>query len=172
MEEVLEGGVELRGLLEVDGVTGLRQHEAAAARHRPLQEERELEGRIVLVADDDQDGRAEPLEFFGTLEEGRAAALHAEHRQRVAAGRAFGELPPELLPSARILFAVLEARRPGAIELGHRGHAFTLDPRREGSAIILEFPLFRRIGAAAAATRRDGERERKLRVADAELEGG
>ena len=54
---------------------------------------------------------------------GHARALHAAHGHGMALGRAVGELLLELGPAARVLVAVGDARRAGAVELGHGRHA-------------------------------------------------
>src|SRR5690606_30862854 len=58
-EEGGEGGVDRCRLLGGDRVAGARQDEQAGSRHRALEEQAAGETGMILVADDDEQGRRE-----------------------------------------------------------------------------------------------------------------
>ena len=170
VQEILDGRVEGGRLLEVHRVAGLRQLEHAAARDGALQEQArscvDSSSSPAMIST----GTGIGGKLRRALEERHAPALHAAHGHGVALGRAVGELLLELRPTARVLVAVLHARRAGAIELGHGRHALALDARGEAAhsslnrclaAGSVEAPL------PAAAAVSDSA---MLRMADGEFE--
>jgi hypothetical protein len=147
-------------------VAGLRQDDEPRRLDLPLHEERGLETRLVLVAGDEERWHVEAHELRLEIEDRGARHLHAAQRQGIPRRRSLRELGVKLLPTERILVDELPARGPPRLEVGDGGHAVRLEALRDKRR---SSPRKATVGPdAAVAAAGDGQRERPVRVAEAE----
>src|SRR5207247_1462623 len=126
LEEIRQVPVERGGILEIDGVAGVRHHPQSRRRNAALHQQARLEGGPILVAGHDERGHAHRPHLVGQIVERGSRLLHAPQGERRALRRVFRELIGELTPAARVLVLELHARRPERIALGGLCHAFLL----------------------------------------------
>src|SRR5579859_90027 len=117
-EEFEHRGVEHRRLLQIDRVPTLRHDEQTCRWYVPLQEDRWLNTRFVLVADDQQRRDVQSAEGILERKDRRPPAHDAKHRQRLAGRRVLGKLAPKDRPAVRIFAPELHARRTHRVYLG------------------------------------------------------
>src|SRR5439155_11916388 len=79
-EEVEKGPVEGFGVLQVDGVAGLRHHDEPGRGNLALHEEGGLQARLVLVARDDERRHLELFHLLVEVENRRPRHLHPLQR--------------------------------------------------------------------------------------------
>jgi hypothetical protein len=109
-DEVQHRAVEGVGVLQVHGVAAFRHHQQRAAADGALEVEAGLQGRVVLVAGDDQGRhRSSPGDFVRQVEQAWAAALHAVHCQ----GGALRASARRVAPGTRRSLADPSPRTPG-----------------------------------------------------------
>ena len=97
----------------------------------------------------------------------RPGELDPPHGEAVAKGRLGRELVVELLPALRVLVPELDPRGPCAVDVGERRHRLGQEALGRGRDVPLELGAVRRHAPVPAA--RDDQRQRPLRVAEAEV---